>query len=122
SFFVVAETNVSTLAKDTFVAVQLLGREWQGPRTYAPVEGPEIAGTARVVGATGGFAERSGRALERYEVERFARSAGLERASAELYLALDAPVPDSAEPAAAASNAAAADVPDGPSLAGDAAP
>lgn len=98
SFFVVAETNVSTIAKDTFVAVQLLGREWQGPRTYAPIEGPEIAGTARVIGAAGSFAGRSGRALERYEVERFARSAGLERASAELYLALDAPVEGRAAP------------------------
>lgn len=101
AFFVVAESNVSTMARDTFVAVQLLGREWQGRRTYAPIEGPEIAGTARVVGASGSYANRVGRALERYEVERFARGAGLERASAELHLALDA--------AAQASDAVAAE-------------
>src|SRR5690606_14454900 len=73
AFFVVAETNVSTIAKDTFVAVELLGREWPGRRTYAPIEGPDINGTARVIGASGGFAGRVGRALERYEVVRFAR-------------------------------------------------
>jgi hypothetical protein len=91
AFFIVAETNVSTMAKDTLVAVKLLGREWQGPRMYAPTEGPEIAGTARVIGASGAYAERSGRALERYRIDEFARAEGLEKAAAELYLALDAP-------------------------------
>lgn len=104
SFFVVAETNLTSIAKDTLVAVRLLGREWQGPRTYSPIEGPGIAGTARMVGASGAFAERAGRVLERYRVERFTRTAGLERAAGELHLALDVPPP--AEPEAADSEAA----------------
>lgn len=122
AFFVVAETNVSTIAKDTFVAVELLGREWQGRRTYAPIEGPEINGTARVVGASGGFADRVGRALERYEVERFKRGSGLERASAELYLALDVVTPTREDGPAddAAADGEGAQAARGESLASDA--
>lgn len=92
TFFVVAETNVSTMAKDTLVSVQLLGREWEAPRAYAPTEGPEIAGTALVIGASGSFAGRGGRALERLRIDRFARSAGLEGAAAEMHFVWDAPV------------------------------
>ncbi|HEX6994817.1 MAG TPA: hypothetical protein VF339_11800 [Gammaproteobacteria bacterium] len=121
TFFVVAETNVSTIARDTFVAVQLLGREWQGRRTYLPIEGPEIAGTARVVGASGSFADRVGRALERYEVERFARGAGLERASAELYLALDE-APQAGDAGADQGSAGGGDAPAGDGLANENAP
>jgi len=102
SFFVVAESNLTSIAKDTLVAVRLLGREWREPRTYAPTEGPGIAGTARMVGASGAFEERAGRALERYRIERFTRSAGLERASGELYLALDLPPAVEPEPEAEA--------------------
>src|SRR5690606_20215632 len=123
AFFVVAETNVSTMAKDTLVAVKLLGREWLAPRTYAPTEGPEIAGTARVVGASGAFAERSGRALERYRIDAFARSEGLEKATAELYLALDTPVlTDDASPASeeVTADAAEEEVAGDASLGGDA--
>jgi hypothetical protein len=109
AFFVVAESNVSTMAKDTLVAVKLLGRAWQAPRAYAPIEGPEIAGTALVIGASGSFAGRAGRALERYRIERFARAAGLEAAAAEMHFVWDAPVetlPPGAQDAASAERAA----------------
>ncbi len=89
AFFVVAETNVSSIARDTFLAVHLLGREWSGARAYAPTAGPGVAGMARVIGASGGFAARAGRALERYRIDRFERSGGVVQAAGELYVAVD---------------------------------
>lgn len=106
TFFVIAESNVSTVARDTLVSVQLLGREWAGARAYAPTAGPGIAGMASLIGAAGAFGERSGRALERYRIDAFTRVGGVVRAAGELHVAVDG-APASAEEAGAPHSGAA---------------
>ena len=97
SLFVVAESNLWPLIKDTVLPVTLLGRPWSGTRSYVPTDGPGLRGTALVVGATGGFEAQEGSALERYRVNEFNRSEGLAELSGELHLRLVDPIGDQPE-------------------------
>ena len=97
SLFVVSESNVWPLVKDTVLPVTLLGRRWSGARSYVPTDGPGLRGTALVLGATGRFEVQEGSALERYRVNAFSRSEGLEDLSGELHLRLLEPSSDPPE-------------------------
>ncbi len=91
SLYVLGESNVWPIAKDTLVTVSLLGRPFPGPRSYVATAGPAPDGRALVIGATGDFAGREGRAVERYRIETFTRERGFGRVSAELRFVLDPP-------------------------------
>lgn len=110
AFFVVGESNLSSVVRDTLGRVSLLNREWNGPRTYFPTAGPGVGSTALIVGATGTFADAGGRAVERWEIHRYRRGTGLDGLSGELHLALIpvSPPLDAPELAGAMSEAAAA--------------
>lgn len=86
SLFMVGDSNVWPLMKDTVVPVTLLNRPWPGPRDYQPTAGPGIRGTALVLGATGRFAAQEGSAIERYRVKRFGRANGIEEFAGEVHL------------------------------------
>lgn len=91
SLYVLGESNVWPIAKDTLVSASLLQRPFQGPRSYVTTAGPAPDGRALVVGATGDFANREGRAVERYRIGKFTRERGFGDVSAELRFALDPP-------------------------------
>ncbi|MFO7285779.1 MAG: hypothetical protein LOD94_14580 [Gammaproteobacteria bacterium] len=89
SLYVLGESNVWPVAKDTLVSVSLLRRAFRGPRDYVATAGLAPDGRALVVGATGEFANREGRAVERYRIESFTRDKGFGGVSAELRFVLD---------------------------------
>jgi hypothetical protein len=92
SFYIVGESNVWPIAKDTLLSVSLLGRSFDGPRIYEPTAGPGVR-AARVLGGTLRLADRDGRALERYRVKNYDRERGFEDVGVELHVSLDAPTP-----------------------------
>ena len=94
SLQIVGESNLWPVVKDA-LPVALLGRAWEGPRTYEPTVGPGSLGAALVRGATGRFAALTGRARERYRVGGFTQPGGLEDTDVELHFRLDQPSVDS---------------------------
>jgi hypothetical protein len=86
SLFMVGDSNVWPLIKDTLVPVTLLNRPWSGPRDYQPTSGPGLRGTALVLGATGRFETQEGSAIERYRVNRFDRAGGVEEFTGKVHL------------------------------------
>lgn len=96
SLFMLGDSNVWPLMKDTVVPVTLLNRPWPGPHDYQPTEGPGLRGTALVLGATGRFEAQEGSAIERYRVNRFSRADGVEDFAGEVHLRIVDTAPDTA--------------------------
>jgi hypothetical protein len=65
------DSNVWPLTRQTIVDVDLLGRDWSGPRRFEPTIGPAANGTAQLIGASGDFVGQYGSATETYTIERY---------------------------------------------------
>lgn len=92
---IIAQSNVWPLVKDTLLNASVLGRTFSGPREYTVTAGPTGDGQALLVGATGLFAQRAGRALERMRVMGYSREQGFDEVFGALHFIVD-PLP--AEP------------------------
>ena len=84
--FMHAVNNEWPLVRDTFVRVDLLRRDWQGPGAYAPTVGPGAEG-ASVTGLSGTLAGRTGHGRERRALDNYTGS--LAALSGELSLDLE---------------------------------
>ena len=88
SLFVDADSNLWPFIKRDLVPVWYLGRSWRGPQSYSPTVGPGLDQAGIVQGATGRFADRSGRSVERYHVSVFNTQRGPDEFEAELFIDL----------------------------------
>lgn len=90
SFFVHAENNLWPYLKDVVLPAQYFGQALQGQRSYSPTVGPATDRTAAVHGATGRFADMTGKARISYRIEDFDETEGLRSALGHLHLDFDA--------------------------------
>lgn len=91
SLFVATNTNLWPALKDTYLRVDVLGRPWQGPTAYSPTL--RSADSPVVFGATGRFAEATGRGIETFEITSYDAEGGLEGLTGRLSLVFDEPKP-----------------------------
>ena len=71
SYFIEANDNVWPLLRDTWVKVNLLGRDWTGPRHFELSVGPSSNGAARLTGTSGRFAGVAGTAVHSVDIDRY---------------------------------------------------
>ncbi|MGI9258398.1 MAG: hypothetical protein ACR2QQ_06160 [Gammaproteobacteria bacterium] len=86
SFYVDADSNLWPFLKETLIPVWYLDRPWEGPKNYRPTSGPGEGGSAIVTGATGGFLERQGTAVESYQISGFDKERGPGEIDARFFL------------------------------------
>lgn len=86
SFYVDADSNLWPFLKQTLIPVWYLDRPWEGPKNYRPTAGPAEGGSAIVTGATGGFLDRHGTAVESYRISGFDKERGPGEIDARFFL------------------------------------
>lgn len=84
-------SNVWPVLKDTILNVDMLGRDWAGPRRYAMSDGQPGSG-ARIVGLTGELAGYGGALTEVIQIDDYP-GVGLRSLKAEVRLDFEAPAP-----------------------------
>ena len=89
-FFVVESEHLWPVLKEVILPTRFFYQNWRGRKGYALNAGPLDSGHGLVLGGTGQFRGRRGRALERYELRRYSTSAGAVDMSAELGIFLPA--------------------------------
>ncbi|MGD2167795.1 MAG: hypothetical protein PVF63_06775 [Gammaproteobacteria bacterium] len=77
TYFIDSEENFWPVIRDTFVDVNLLGRDWEGARLYELSIGPDNRGAASLVGVSGRFAGVRGAAVHSIELRDYERTSQL---------------------------------------------